>query len=306
MRVRAGQPLLPANLLRTLGVYLVAGVLAVPLAAGTVRKKHYRPRGAVTRAVTLFPASPETEERVKGEIDRAVSDMIQLEPASLLNNPYLVQAVYFHDGFLSSFATDRPGADPSLRISSYLCRQITPQWKARYLQMLRDVYADDVAELASAPQLAAPVPLPDAPAAGRYGRSRYAHQDALDLFVPEGTPVTAAARGVVVLAQNGWSERDAFSTSTAQGGNTVIVFDPASNRFYRYAHLETVLVNPGTLVEPGQPLGTVGHTGQHASQPGHGQHLHFEINQYNGTVVESLDSATLWELLRPAQYARND
>lgn len=76
------------------------------------------------------------------------------------------------------------------------------------------------------------------------------------------------------------------------------MFEPTTARFYRYAHLETVSVNPGTLVEAGQTLGTVGHTGLHAALPSHGRHLHFEINQYNGTAVRSWSAAQLWTLLR--------
>ena len=101
----------------------------------------------------------------------------------------------------------------------------------------------------------------------------------------EGSPVYCGGRGPVVLAEGDWNADQPFSTRSIRGGNAVIVFDPRENRFYRYCHLEKVLVQPGALVEAGRQIGIVGHTGFNASRPGHGGHLHFEINQYEGGTV---------------------
>ncbi len=90
----------------------------------------------------------------------------------------------------------------------------------------------------------------------------------------------------MVLAESGWVAGDWFSTSTVRGGNTVIVFDPDQTRFLRYAHLKKALVTTGLLIEAGEEIGRVGHTGFNASRAGHGHHLHFEINEFlNGTVT---------------------
>jgi murein DD-endopeptidase MepM/ murein hydrolase activator NlpD len=40
-----------------------------------------------------------------------------------------------------------------------------------------------------------------------------------------------------------------------------------------------VSAKPGSVIRAGETLGTVGHTGEHAKNPGHGQHLHLEINK---------------------------
>ena len=34
-------------------------------------------------------------------------------------------------------------------------------------------------------------------------------------------------------------------------------------------------------ITAGVKIGTVGHSGTNASKPGHGEHLHFEINKYD-------------------------
>lgn len=270
-----------AKLLRMLLISLLTLTFVIPAHA---RKR--RPRARPAPAVSFVP-SPEIDERVRQEVERATTVLTQLEQANLLANPYLVQAIYFHNGFLEKFAADRSDADPSLRISAKLCQLITPEVKQLYLRMLREVYEADLEDV-PAREFTAPVPVLQLPK-----RMRRAHSDAVDLFVPEGTPVQAAARGVVIFAQDGWTINNPFSTSTWKGGNTVIVFDPATDRFYRYAHLETVQVNPGTLVEAGQILGTVGHSGVHASMPGHGRHLHFEINQYQDGIVRALHADQL-------------
>lgn len=87
--------------------------------------------------------------------------------------------------------------------------------------------------------------------------------------------------GIVVLAETGWQEEDEVSTSSTKGGNTVIVYNYLTKEFSRYAHLDEVSLEPGQLVMPGDKVGTVGHTGTNACKPGHGGHLHFEINAYN-------------------------
>jgi len=89
------------------------------------------------------------------------------------------------------------------------------------------------------------------------------------------------SRGIVVLAENGWDMENEFSTSSMRGGNTVIVFSGEDKSFYRYAHLRETAVQTGTILPSGTRIGTVGDTGINASKPGHGGHLHLEINKYD-------------------------
>ena len=91
--------------------------------------------------------------------------------------------------------------------------------------------------------------------------------DAIDIMAAEGTPVVAAADGLVEKIFN-----------SAQGGLTVYVRSNDRRWTYYYAHLQRYApgLAEGQKVRRGQLLGTVGHTGN--ANPA-GPHLHFAINQ---------------------------
>jgi murein DD-endopeptidase MepM/ murein hydrolase activator NlpD len=93
------------------------------------------------------------------------------------------------------------------------------------------------------------------PVSGRYSR-----HDGLDFAAPRGTPILAAAGGVVVAAG-----RDA-------GYGNRVEIDHGDGLMSRYAHASEVLVKPGDLVERGQPVARVGSSGVST-----GPHLHFEV-----------------------------
>lgn len=82
-----------------------------------------------------------------------------------------------------------------------------------------------------------------------------------DLSLGCGTPVKAAASGVVKRAEN---------TGGAYG--IQIIIDHGSNIFTSYSHLSSISVNRGDSVEIGQYIGGVGTTGRST-----GCHLHFEL-----------------------------
>ena len=91
--------------------------------------------------------------------------------------------------------------------------------------------------------------------------------NAIDIMAPLGTPVVAAAAGQV--------ERLFIS---ARGGNTVYVRSPDRTLIYYYAHLDVYApgLADGQAVRQGQPLGTVGFSGDASPEA---PHLHFEIQQ---------------------------
>lgn len=89
----------------------------------------------------------------------------------------------------------------------------------------------------------------------------------IDISAPSGTPIHAAADGVVVFA--GW--RRAY-------GNTVIV-DHGNGLATLYAHCSRVLVSEGEVVKQGQVIALVGSTGLST-----GPHLHFEIRRYGEPI----------------------
>ena len=105
--------------------------------------------------------------------------------------------------------------------------------------------------------------------------------DAIDIMAAEGTPVVAAADGVVEKLFN----------SKGGGGITVYVRSPDQRWSYYYAHLQGYApgLAEGQQVKRGQLLGRVGHTGN--ANPA-GPHLHFAINRmepgekwYDGTPI---------------------
>jgi murein DD-endopeptidase MepM/ murein hydrolase activator NlpD len=109
----------------------------------------------------------------------------------------------------------------------------------------------------------APGALVDTFAQARAGGARI--HDAIDIMAPRGAPVVAAAPGTV---EKLFLSRD--------GGNTIYVRSPDRTTMYYYAHLDSYA--PGLAedqqVRAGQPLGTVGSTGN--ANPA-APHLHFAI-----------------------------
>jgi murein DD-endopeptidase MepM/ murein hydrolase activator NlpD len=259
-------------------------------AAGTRgRRHHHHHRRAIPHDLTVTP-SQAIEDRVEAEIARGEDALDRLGPGNLFDSPYLVSAIVYHDGFLDRFPKDRATADPSRRIVAHLTGLVTPQVKQQYIELLRQKWADS------------PAGALIRPVNGFIDerRLRRNHHDAIDVFAAEGASVHAASAGIVVLADQGWEHGDPFAVTSLRGGNTVVMFDPAANRFYRYCHLRAVNVHPGDRIDAGQVIGAVGHTGFNAERSGHGEHLHFEVNQYDGRSVRALDYREVLALLRTA------
>jgi murein DD-endopeptidase MepM/ murein hydrolase activator NlpD len=122
-------------------------------------------------------------------------------------------------------------------------------------------------ELAATPLLAFPVDGVDARAiwsgfgAERDG-GRRAHRG-VDIFAARGTPALAAIDGWVTRVE-----------TTRVGGNVVWLQPLFGNMRVYYAHLDEQWVKPGDFVLAGQPLGTVGNTGNARTTP---PHLHFGV-----------------------------
>jgi len=89
-----------------------------------------------------------------------------------------------------------------------------------------------------------------------------AFHEGIDFIAEQGTPVKAAAGGVVV-----------YSDFHPQYGN-MIEIDHGNELITRYAHNSTRLVKVGEVVLRGVKIGEVGKTGRAT-----GTHLHFEVRQ---------------------------
>jgi murein DD-endopeptidase MepM/ murein hydrolase activator NlpD len=289
-------------MLRALVLILPILVWHVDAAPPATRARRTPPR----QELKVAP-SGEIEARVEAENRKADTILANLDPATLFDSPYLFSALYYRDAFLSTYAEDRADADPARRIIAHIKRQLTPEKKAAIIRLLqqqieeRAAGADAAAggDAGDSAPAEAPVVAPVALGGpNRYRKTRRIHPNAVDLFAREGSPVRSASRGVVLVAENGWTESDPFSTTSHAGGNTVIIFDPATNRFFRYGHLQSVQAIPGARVDAGFPIGQVGHSGLNASRNGHGRHVHFEINRFENGSVRPLSYKEVWDLLR--------
>ena len=116
------------------------------------------------------------------------------------------------------------------------------------------------------PTLSFPVYGRDVTAIGsRYGDGRDGGRrkhEGVDIFAPRGTPVIAAAAGVVRSIRG-----------NRLGGNVVWLRDELGRTHY-YAHLDSQAVRRGQRVSAGDTLGFVGNSGNARNTP---PHLHFAL-----------------------------
>lgn len=87
-----------------------------------------------------------------------------------------------------------------------------------------------------------------------------AMHEGVDFTAEVGTPIRAAAAGIVVNVEK------------HPGYGNVLDIDHGDDLVTRYAHCSKILVQPGALVKRGQVVAEVGSTGRST-----GPHLHFEV-----------------------------
>jgi murein DD-endopeptidase MepM/ murein hydrolase activator NlpD len=148
---------------------------------------------------------------------------------------------------------------------------------------LRAQIAQEIAEATGGVTLpAGPMPSPSAagfiwPVEGtvtsgfgyRWGRMH----EGIDISVPEGTPIRAAADGTVILMQSEYE-------SGGYGNYTCV--DHGGGLSTCYAHQSSFAVSVGASVSQGDVIGYSGNTG-HSTGP----HLHFEV-RINGAPTDPL------------------
>lgn len=86
----------------------------------------------------------------------------------------------------------------------------------------------------------------------------------IDLGAARGTPIHAAADGIVIVARGGGGWNGGY------GNYVVITHNNGSQTLY--SHMKSAIVSSGQSVSSGQVIGYVGSTGQST-----GPHLHFEV-----------------------------
>jgi murein DD-endopeptidase MepM/ murein hydrolase activator NlpD len=129
------------------------------------------------------------------------------------------------------------------------------------------------------------VPLDGVTTGGNFGKRRILNgqpnspHTGVDFPAPTGTPVHAAQRGRVVLAE-----------PLYYSGNTVVI-DHGWGVYTLYGHFSETAVTPGQMVESGAVIGKVGATGRVT-----GPHLHWGLT-VNRSKVNALQIVTLTKLL---------
>lgn len=117
-----------------------------------------------------------------------------------------------------------------------------------------------------------------------FNGNRHGGHPALDIFIRDrnqdsrddrtGQPVRVLSLtgGVVVALEREWE-----TSSSLRGGKYIWIYDPANDLLVYYAHNEQLQVQLGQIVEPGQPLATVGRSGLNAAKRRSPTHLHFSV-----------------------------
>lgn len=106
----------------------------------------------------------------------------------------------------------------------------------------------------------------------RYGRRWGRMHQGIDIAGPTGTPIVAAAEGVVVAS--GYS---------SGGYGNVVDIQHADGSLTRYGHNSRLLVGVGQQVKQGQNIAEMGSTGRST-----GPHLHFEYHTGSGYAVNPI------------------
>lgn len=117
---------------------------------------------------------------------------------------------------------------------------------------------------------------------GRYSHFTQKGRYAVDIAMPEGTPIIAARPGTVVKTEN-----DQTGRGTHPSGNFVrILHNDGTMSVYLHLMRGSVAVTEGQKVELGQYLARSGNTGNST-----GPHLHFVVQRNQGLAVESIPFA---------------
>lgn len=117
-------------------------------------------------------------------------------------------------------------------------------------------------------------PLPGKISSGFGKRGRRYHWG-IDIPAPSGTPIRAAADGLVLISSDGMRGYSGYGR--------IVVVEHGGGLSTLYAHNSRNDVRPGTCVRAGETIAEVGATGNAT-----GSHLHFEVRN-NGKPVNPLN-----------------
>lgn len=208
---------------------------------------------------------------------RAVAYMVNLEEGQLLSTTVSIEGLPLRL-FVDLFRATGDSAKPYRHVATATTDTVSGAWtiahevrdSGQYLLRLQPELLRDgryLLRMSVGPTLAFPVQGRDNRAVlslfgvDRDGGRRRHH--GIDIFAPRGTPVLAATSATVRSTE-----------PNNLGGKVVWLSDSRRQQSMYYAHLDSVLVTRGQLVEVGDTIGLVGNTGNaRTTRP----HLHFGI-----------------------------
>ncbi len=251
-------------------------------------------------------------QRLRELVDQ--NKLTQAEVAEVLfpPNEYAVNFFYSdkHIKELNHEAAKLPTADTPYNEKTRTIASKTAtarKWRARHVRAFGEYaryFAGDVS-------FGATDYLFDDPEMGRLPNRlslRFAHQDAFDIFYSVqndgereiGPELHSMGAGLVVAAEGNWQggkEKELYRGGglSPKSGNAVLIFNPETNEFSYYAHLDSVSVKRGDVVSAGDRIGIGGNTGFKARRKGRGGHMHFEIHVFD-PAKNTVSSVKIYEL----------
>lgn len=119
---------------------------------------------------------------------------------------------------------------------------------------------------------------------GGWSHNDEQNQYAIDIVVPEGTPVLAARAGVVMQVESSFDKAGSNRTRYAERANLVrIIHDDGTMALYAHLMENGVYVKVGERVGVGQQIAASGNTGFSS-----GPHLHFAVQVNRGMRLASV------------------
>jgi murein DD-endopeptidase MepM/ murein hydrolase activator NlpD len=225
--------------------------------------------GEENRAVQALAARVGTLQASVAKLDglgRRVAQVAGLPEINVSTTSELPEATLILDNTIASSEV-QTNQHPMIELERQIdATQASLIRQNEYLSMLDMSLTQQAASMAKLPTA---MPIESYPyLSSSYGWRRdpfngqLSRHEGLDFSAPHGTPILAAAGGVV-------------RTVTLQSGyGKMVEVDHGEGLITRYAHAKVILVKVGELVTRGQMIARVGSTGLST-----GPHLHFEVRR---------------------------
>jgi hypothetical protein len=118
------------------------------------------------------------------------------------------------------------------------------------------------------------------------------NQDCADDRTKKSVDILSMTGGVVLAAEMNWD-----TASALRGGKYIWIYDPITKFLAYYAHNNTLYIQPGQIVKPGEKIATCGRTGLNAFKKRSPTHLHL--------MLLKLDENNYPKPINPYSYIKN-